>query len=881
MGWALTLSNLRLVPQLVPQNVTLDSPDVIMDTAIQSKVFNYLNNSFLINESIYKEEFYLRRMHNLLTDFISQMPQKVKEMRLRAEETDRTIHAYMHEGLEPPANLPHNFEQLLMCLWRLYYMDPLNLKLELDFWCPPESFHVSTFPYRSQPKQASLYSFVVQTGEVLPPTLFVPYLRMLCSLASCSRGAAQCFTLLKTNENKNLSWDHFFSSLNRYFNNLKQEIMPTTDTVYKHRVFNKGITPQEVQGLHAVLELIKSVAENDPACAEAFCQTSSWSALGVLLGLVTCSVQVSLKAQLLLTLAALSRSATTSATIWYSLEASQVITTVPTTTTYHPRGIQTEIEEVECRNEEYPLTRAILRLLDALTDSPMPRFLGASSRIPGFDPYLNFILNSILLRFGSRSYKNLKEKWEICDLCMGLISKLLCQYDPSTDEFLAKHVQAYTSGTAQVNPPPGYHLMISLCSKSELLRMMLLLLDETCRLLDSYSVFPGKTHMESSALWCLRALEHALTIQSSFLSGLTAANSSLLLIGLNRLIMGINEQTNKPDHLLNVAKFVTYHSWLPEHALPAVNILLLVTSYPTPPAHLLSIFMSTPSLKTTIRHGFVSCLEAEEVDEASPDDPDDLLGETSSPVTRSTTTKRVVTKTKLAICRLLLQSLGQAVPNVAHYLFGFDLNKEIKKTIFQQPGVLGMPRSCLHSVLSQLNGALLDPRESSPGLLEMYYRLIYTLASNPRTSEPTLRFLRSSSEFLKCHLAALPFPRTQFVLYSGCDLNQSAWLLKTVAIEMRVTAVNQQLSQLTGMIEVFIGGGGGGARPQNGTDLSGNTSSFIGDRVRGNEQLVLQLIKHVDFSMETVTPPTLEHFDLRLIEKVNVLCLHIYFLTLL
>lgn len=68
------------------------------------------------------------------------------------------------------------------------------------------------------------------------------------------------------------------------------------------------------------------------------------------------------------------------------------------------------MEEVECRNEEYPLTRSVLRLFSALTDKPIPKLLGASQRTPGFDPYLNFILNSVLLRFHGRPYKNAKEK---------------------------------------------------------------------------------------------------------------------------------------------------------------------------------------------------------------------------------------------------------------------------------------------------------------------------------------------------------------------------------------------------------------------------------------------------------------------------------------
>ncbi|CAB0012521.1 unnamed protein product [Nesidiocoris tenuis] len=90
--------------------------------------------------------------------------------------------------------------------------------------------------------------------------------------------------------------------------------------------------------------------------------------------------------------------------------------------------------------------------------------------------------------------------------------------------------------------------------------------------------------------------------------------------------------------------------------------------------------------------------------------------------------RRAITNTKKSICLFLLQTLRQGVPNVAHYLFGFDLNKEIKKTVFQQPDT------------------------------------------------PTVT-----------------------------ELRQMSWLLKTVAIEMRVTAANQQLSQLALLVQAYTG----------------------------------------------------------------------------
>ena len=54
-------------------------------------------------------------------------------------------------------------------------------------------------------------------------------------------------------------------------------------------------------------------------------------------------------------------------------------------------GLVAELEEVEARQEEFPLTRASLALLDRLTDTEIPGSLGAGARAPGFQPYLSYI----------------------------------------------------------------------------------------------------------------------------------------------------------------------------------------------------------------------------------------------------------------------------------------------------------------------------------------------------------------------------------------------------------------------------------------------------------------------------------------------------------
>jgi len=68
---------------------------------------------------------------------------------------------------------------------------------------------------------------------------------------------------------------------------------------------------------------------------------SEWETLSVLLGLVSCPVRISFKADLILTLATLVKPppSTTAINFWQTFEASQIIVTVPTISNYQSRGI--------------------------------------------------------------------------------------------------------------------------------------------------------------------------------------------------------------------------------------------------------------------------------------------------------------------------------------------------------------------------------------------------------------------------------------------------------------------------------------------------------------------------------------------------------------
>lgn len=69
-----------------------------------------------------------------------------------------------------------------------------------------------------------------------------------------------------------------------------------------------------------------------------------------------------------------------------------------------------ELNEIESRCEEYPLTRAFCHLISTLVESSFPSNLGAGLRPPGFDPYLQFLRDSVFLRFRTRAYRRAAEK---------------------------------------------------------------------------------------------------------------------------------------------------------------------------------------------------------------------------------------------------------------------------------------------------------------------------------------------------------------------------------------------------------------------------------------------------------------------------------------
>ncbi|CAG9760402.1 unnamed protein product [Ceutorhynchus assimilis] len=767
LGIAVCLAYIRMTPQSSTYQEFIDQEDDIVDSAIEHDVFGFIDNVLLENQRLYKEPFLYNTLHNFLTDFIIFMFPKVKELRMKSNEVSRTLLLYTREGLQPPDNLPRHFESLLLSIGKFYSKNKFGENYNLVWWNPMEIYLDRNKKNKSLPsnKSVTLFKFIKMAGDNLPSTLFVPFLTMLNGLSSSKETAKFCFDMLKqagVHFPGTISWDHFFQCFSQYYIKLKHDSPAQMDTVYRIKPIHKSVNPEELEGLLAVLSLLRTIASQDDDLRATFSKHPNWASLPILLGLVSCHIPLTLKADILKTLSIFSKSLETAKEMWDNLEASQILVTVPTTSLYAPRGIETELDEVESKMGEYPLTKAILELLNTLISYGIPKILGAGTRKPGFDPYLSFILNSVFLKYNYRGYKTGLEKWDVARMCLKLFVTMLKQYDPQASDFPS------TTRRDNLDSPPGYHLSVQLNNKSETLQAILDIIDEGIGFFETYVSMPfhGREMVEECTLLCLHILSRSLALQVKFFHILSTTSANIILTGVNKLLLSLNRKSGKPDHCLNIAEYVSYQLYLPNHSHCAVKIIRQLTSNVGLHSQLM-VILSCSEKKQKIRNGFVQCLDVYH------DDQQDI--------------------TKTEILKLLKQCLPYKAPNLTHFLMGFDVEHGVSTTEFQYPGVMDFPRTCFHSILSILDTNISKASESvNEDLLESAYHFLYLLAANPKTSGPVLSFVRNDKQFFPLHLKNCRQPEDM----NPTRLYQISWLLKTLAIELKVTSTLKQVSYI-------------------------------------------------------------------------------------
>ena len=152
------------------------------------------------------------------------------------------------------------------------------------------------------------------------------------------------------------------------------------------------------------MDLIASVACN-PEVSNALV-TSELSPIQRLFSILSCGISPNLKGGVLHALAALASSPAAAEDIWQRMEQYRLVPSkVISGNDNKPAGLKLELEAVESRMGQYPVSDGLLSLLIALLEQhPIPYSLGMGYRFPGILPYVDHVLNSILLKASARLY---------------------------------------------------------------------------------------------------------------------------------------------------------------------------------------------------------------------------------------------------------------------------------------------------------------------------------------------------------------------------------------------------------------------------------------------------------------------------------------------
>ncbi|XP_045761560.1 nuclear pore complex protein Nup205 [Maniola jurtina] len=770
---ALKRAPVSLLRRTEPKTELLDQDEMLVDAAIDGGVFEYLDEAILSTDLVASEEYYQRRIHSLITDFIVLMHSKLMEMRVKAEEAARAAQMYMAEGLTAPGGATRSrLEALLRCVERLYARDPLNLRR--DYWLACDT---SSHNYRAGGRAATLYKFVRLSGEVVVAALLPAYLRALAALAV----PKHTWALLARRDA--LSAHHLLTALSLYHRNLRADPAPFSDHLHSSSLGASAIvTPaarpgrllvrqEEVEAMIAALKLIAAVAHTDEAACISICENLQWDAVNCMFGLICCHVPLQLKAELCLTLAALGGTPGTAGRVWAALEAAQLVSV-----SKDKRALNVELQEVECRVEEYPLSRAFLTLLDSLcAAAPLPRTLGAGTRPPGLDPYVDHALNRLALPAPHRPYSRPHEKWQVLSISFRLFARWLDQYEPSSADFPPSNREP------DVNPPPGFRLLLQLHTKSEFLRLVLTTLDEAHELMDRQTA-PEHVFVQSTLISSLSILERALALERPLNAAAAEAGRGVLVVGLSKLILA-PEGPDNTDRLVTCCKVLEHGAVLPEAAAKAVALLCRALQSPSCARHLLASVLHRHELSVEIRHGFVECLEAEEwaAGEVCPGGAEHARA------------------AKEGVVLLLLQLLPTAPHSLAHFLLGYNLHDDISKSVLQEAGSAGAPRTCFHSILDILEAYIApsgNTQKEATTLIESCYRLLYWICARPATSPPALRFLRARDYFLARHVKATVNLETA----TPATISSRSWAIRACACEAGAAGAGRHHAALQALL---------------------------------------------------------------------------------
>ena len=237
----------------------------LVDSAIEENVFEFLDQFISQNHNLFKEEFYVRRIHSIYCDFIVNNSSKIKELRDKADESERILNAFSAESIKPFSSQSLQFEKFLISISNFYLSDTFQLSRE--YWITMD--HDKLILHKHQ----LLHKFVRSLHEsFFPQILHASVINFFRSLARTS--PFNVFNLIKNTSfhtSLQFSLNSFIEALSHYLGAVrgadnKERISASTFHFGSNNSFNIHTSASkalaQTDSICAIVDLITEIVKN-------------------------------------------------------------------------------------------------------------------------------------------------------------------------------------------------------------------------------------------------------------------------------------------------------------------------------------------------------------------------------------------------------------------------------------------------------------------------------------------------------------------------------------------------------------------------------------------------------------------------------------------
>ena len=776
---------------------------VFMKDCVVKHVNQTLCSSYLDEQDRdFYEECIIPTLDVLISNFIVKMSRPIRRLKFLEEDkrfggTDtsfqrhaeiRSQHTYYpgYSLVTPSMPVLRDLEILMNLVADLYRDRP---DLATRYW------------YR----EGKLYLFVKWCSDCKPITTICSFTKMLGSLACGSECAQHAFNFLNApmslQMNPTLSWNALFEALQNYYQALSDTVdgYPLSSTLKTAPLSGwKEIHPDEVVLLQNFLDILCQILSYSESSRIMLFESVQWNALNRLFGLLSCNIPVSLKAYLFDCLAAFALSSDIAMYIWQLLEVAEVLGKVDPKTGKVSGGIKYELEEIESRDESYLESRAFLHLLlKIVIASGGSNAFKPWTNSNAFMNYIEFVVNDIICRASSRGYIDSTEKWELLDISLQIVSRLMNFWDVETET-------AVFPGPKGIQRSPGHDLLLLMLSNDTLVEELLkIIVPGPLAIVDNRF---RTVHFANCVCEVLRIFEYILRSQEFVLNRVMSGEKIRIYRPLEQILLA------RHDILGNIPSFISCYG-REDIALWSIKVVYRFLRSSHLQDHTSqdgNLFVRL--LKTQKTINYIKTIYAERllVEEPSTELFDAETKYDSQTILQMVDPPANSQSIRTAILELLIEGLTFSSPNLSESLLGLDLDDNKSSITIPDPLGPTSQQNCFYALLDVLRRWTELPPDAKiyTKFRSKSMELLYHLCSHGRLSSGILRYLRTREDFFGRVIESMQFddqPQFPQAPSAICRIYETSWFLLAFAIDLHMATMTNQRSYMTKVLNAFFG----------------------------------------------------------------------------